>query len=101
MDERTKWIPTKVSRQVFHSNPRADVPDVSRIRESEVAIRVSHGFIQEPLVFWVTTDDPIQRDDIGGDKLTSNLYKITVDESHSIGSASTRRLVGRRRNIGR
>jgi hypothetical protein len=101
MDECPKRIPAKLSRQVFHSNPRADVPDVSRIRESEVVTRVSHGFIQEPLVFWITTDDPIQRDDVRGKKLTGNADKITVDESHSIGSASTRRLVGRRRNIGR
>lgn len=92
MDECTKRIPTKLSRQVFHSNPRADVPDVSWIREREVVIRVSHRFIQEPLVFWITTDDPIQRDDIGGKKLTGNTDKITVDESHRVGSAPTRRL---------
>ena len=101
MDECTKWIPTKLSSQVLHSNPSADVPDVSRIRESEVAIRVSYRFIQEPLVFWITTDDPIQRDDVGGEKLTGNADKITVDESHSVGSAPTRRLLGRRRDIGR
>ena len=92
MDECTKRIPTKLSCQVFQPNPIADVPDVSRIRESEVAIRVSHGFIQEPLVFWVTTDDPIQRDDISRKKLTGNPDEITVDESDGVGLASTRRL---------
>ncbi len=101
MDECTKRIPPKLSSQVFHSNPNADVRDVSRIRESEVTLGVSHRFIQEPLVFWITTDDPIQRDDVGGRKLTGNVDKITVDESHRGGSAPTRRLLGRRRDIGR
>jgi hypothetical protein len=62
---------------------------------------VSRRFIKEPLVFWITTDDPIQRDDVGGKKLTGNPYKITVNESDRVGSASTRRLHGRRRDIGR
>ena len=100
MDECTKRILTKLSRQVLHSNPSADVPDVSWI-QSEVAIRVSHRFIQEPLVFWITTDHPIQRDEVGGKKLTGHAEKITVDESHGGGSAPTRRLLGRRRDIGR
>ena len=64
-------------------------------------IRMSRRFIHEPLVFWITTDDPIQRDDIGGKKLTGNPYEITVDESDRVGSASTRRLLGRRHDIGR
>lgn len=42
---------------------------------------MSGRFIEEGLVFWITTDDPIQRDDIGGKKLTGNRYEITVDES--------------------
>jgi hypothetical protein len=88
MDECTKRIPTKVSRQIFHSDPSADVPDVSWIRESEVAIRVSHRFIQEPLVFWITTDDPIQRDDVRGKKLTGNADEIPVDESYNNSSSS-------------
>jgi hypothetical protein len=62
---------------------------------------VSRRFIEEGLVFLITTDDPIQRDDIGGEKLTGNPYEITVDESDRAGSASTRRLLGSRRDIGR
>jgi hypothetical protein len=65
-----------------------------------MAIRVSHGFIQEPLVFWITTNDPIQRDDVRGKKLTGNAAEIPVEESHSAGSAPTRRLLGRGRDIG-
>jgi hypothetical protein len=57
--------------------------------------------MEEGLVFWITTDDSIQCDDIGGKKLTGSAYEITVDESDRVGSASTRRLLGRRRDIGR
>ena len=66
-----------------------------------MVIRVSHRFIQEPLVFWITTDDPIQRDNVSGKKLTGHADKITVDESHKAGSAPTRRFLGRHRDIGR
>ena len=101
MDECPKWIPAQLSCEVLQSNPRSDVPDVSWIRESEATSRVSRRFIEEPLVFWVTTDHPIQCDDIDGKKLTGNPYKIAVDESDRVGSAPTRRLLGRRRDIGR
>jgi hypothetical protein len=101
MGECPKRIPTKLARQVFHSDPGADVPDVPGIGESEVARRASHGFSQEPLVFWITTDDPIQCDDVGRNKLTGDADKITLDESHRVGSASTYRLCRRRRDIGR
>jgi hypothetical protein len=43
--------------------------------------RVSRRFVEKPLAFWVTTNDPIQGDDIGGKKLTGNTDKVTVDES--------------------
>ena len=70
MDERAKRIPPKLAPQVLHSNPSPDEPDVSWIRERKVAIRVSRRFIQQPLVFWITTDHPVQCDDVGGNKLT-------------------------------
>jgi hypothetical protein len=81
VDECPKRIPAQLSCHVLQSNPSSDVPDVSWIRESEATSRVSRRFIEEGLVFWITTDDPIQRDDIGGKKLTGNPYEITVDES--------------------
>ena len=54
-----------------------------------MVFRVSHRLTQELLVFWITTDNPIQRDDIGGKKLAGNADKITVNESHEVASAST------------
>jgi hypothetical protein len=101
MHECAKGISAKLPSQVLNPNPGADVPDVSWIRESEATSRASRRFIEEPLVFWITTDDSIQRDDIGGKKLIGNADKIAVDESHRVGSAPTRRLLGRRRDIGR
>jgi hypothetical protein len=57
------------------------VPHVSGIRESEATSGVSGRFLKEGFVFCRTTDDPIQRDDIGHKKLTGNPDEITVDES--------------------
>jgi hypothetical protein len=99
MDECPKRIPAQLSRHVLQSNPRSDVPDVSWIRESDATSGVSRRFLKEGFVFCITTDDPIQRDDVGGKKLTGNPYEITVDESDRVASASTRRLRGRRRDI--
>src|SRR6476620_4955723 len=98
MDECAERIPAQLSRQVLHSNPRADVPDISWIGESETAIHVSHRFPQEPLVLRVTTDDPIECDDVGGRKLTRHADKIPADESDRRGSPATRRLLGCRRD---
>ena len=92
MDECPKRIPAQLSCRVLQSNPRSDVPDVSWIRESEAMSRESRRFIKKLLVFWITTDDPIQRDDISGKKLTGNPDEITVNESDRVGSASTRHL---------
>jgi len=69
MDECAKRIPAELSRQVLHPNPGADVPDISWIGESKTAIHAPHRFLQQPLVLWVTTDDPIECDDVGGKKL--------------------------------
>ena len=95
MDECPKGVPVKPSRHVLQSIPRSDVPDVSWIRESEATSGVSRRFLKEGLVCCITTDDPIQRHDVGGKKLTANPYEITVDESDRVASASTRRLGGR------
>ena len=92
MDECPKRIPAQLSCHVLHSNPGADIPDVAWIRERDATSRVSRRFIEEPLVCWITTDDPIQRNDIGGKELTGNPYEIAMDESDRVGSASTRRL---------
>jgi hypothetical protein len=81
MDECPKRIPTNLSRQVLHSNPSSNVPDVSWIRESEATSRVPRRFLKEGFVFCITTDDPIQCDDIGRKKLTGHPDEITVDES--------------------
>jgi len=70
MDECAKRIPAELSSHVLQSNPSSDVPDVSWIRERDATSRVSRRFIEEPLVFRITTDDPVQRDDIGGKNLT-------------------------------
>jgi len=92
MDKCAKRIPPHSPCHILQSNPRSDVPDVAWIRKREAATRESRRFIKQPLVFWITTDDPIQRDHIGGKKPTGNLYKITVDESGRVGLPSTRRL---------
>ena len=81
MDECPKRIPAQSSCGVFQSNPHSDVPDVSWIRESDATSGVSRRFLKEGFVFCKTTDDPIQRDDIGRKKLTGNPDEITVDES--------------------
>src|SRR4026207_219932 len=99
MDECAKRIPAKLSRQVLHPNPRADVPDISWIGESKTAIHASHRFLQQPLVLWVTTDDPIECDDVGGNKLTCHADKIPADESDRRGSPAPRPLPGCRRDI--
>ena len=92
MDKGPKRIPGQLPCRVLQSNPRSDVPDVSWIRESEATSRESHRFIEKPLVFRITTDNPIQRDDISGKELIGHLYKITVDKSDRVCSASTRHL---------
>src|SRR5438477_5643664 len=99
MDECPKRIPTTLSRQVLHANPSSNVPDVSRIRESQATSRVSRRLLKQRFIFRVTADDPIQGDDIGRKKLTGNPDEITVDESDGVASASTRRLRGRRCDI--
>src|SRR5438132_8548641 len=98
MDECTKRISAQLSCQVLQSNPSSDEPDVSWIRKSEATSRVSRRFIEEGFVFWITTDDPIQRDDVDLKQLPGNADKITVDESHRGGLTPTRRLLGRRRD---
>jgi len=100
MDECPKRIPAQLSCHVLQSNPRSDVPDVSWIRESDATSGVSRRFLKEGFVFCKTTDDPIQRDDIGRKKLIGHPDEITVDESDRVRSASTRRLRGRCRDIG-
>jgi hypothetical protein len=100
MDECPKRIAAQFSGHVLQPNPRSDVPDVSWIREREATSRVSRRFLKQRFVSCITADDPIQRDDIGRKKLTGNSYEITVDESDRVGSASTRRLRGRCRDIG-
>ena len=92
MDKCPKRIPAQLSSHVLQSNPGSDVPHVPRIRESDATSRESRRFIKKPLVFRITTNDPIQRDEIGDKKLPGNPYEITVDESDRAGSASTRRL---------
>src|SRR5881397_2421067 len=101
MDECPKRIPKNLSREVLHSNPSSNVPDVSWIRESEAAGRVLRPLLKKGFVCCVTTNDPIQRDDIGRKKLTGNPYEITMDESDRVVSALTRRFRGRCRDIGR
>jgi hypothetical protein len=92
MDKCPKRIPAQLSCHVLQSNPRPDVPDVSRVRERQATSGESRRFTKKPLVFRITTDDPIQRDDVSGKKLTGNPDEITVDESNRAGSASTHRL---------
>jgi hypothetical protein len=60
---------------------------------------VSRRFLNQRFVFCIATDDPIERDDIGGKNLPGNLYEITVNESDRVASPSTRRLRGRCRDI--